>query len=260
MDGWRYHDQGKVSIEHLAHSCAKPTRGHGYKDPKEVRPAFKHAKREGTAALWKQALKLRKEARKTWEFGRLHRAGQGEWHFFKSLAQRAGLGRGFCKGEILTRRCMTNFPRAAMVGSQMWWLTPGGGSSGLRCRGAEGRSTTTEIEKRAKRLPPLNFCLALWRSSEGKGIFLNGIIGYLRRAHSAGIGYATQDSRPSQSASSSSHNYGFVKLLIVHCREYALRPVLSARDQVVKSLTSCTRSYACLSSHGSGETHLQCSN
>ncbi|CAE7242656.1 unnamed protein product [Symbiodinium sp. CCMP2592] len=76
-------DQGV--IESLARTHTKPAPGQGYKDPSEVRKAFRDAKRSGTAAAWKGALKLRKDARKHWEWERLQRASQGDWKELRGL-------------------------------------------------------------------------------------------------------------------------------------------------------------------------------
>ncbi|CAE7037043.1 unnamed protein product [Symbiodinium sp. CCMP2592] len=75
----------QVIIEGLAKECTRPAPGHGYRDPLPVRQAFKDAKRSGTAAKWKAALKLRKEARRQWELDRLHRACTGDWASFRAL-------------------------------------------------------------------------------------------------------------------------------------------------------------------------------
>ncbi|CAE7776408.1 unnamed protein product [Symbiodinium sp. CCMP2592] len=79
-------------MEGLARTCTKPAPGHGYKDPDAVRKAFREAKRAGTAASWKAALKLRKEARKQWEWERLQRASQGDWKLLKGLKPRRHAG------------------------------------------------------------------------------------------------------------------------------------------------------------------------
>ncbi|CAE7233474.1 unnamed protein product [Symbiodinium sp. CCMP2592] len=76
------------AVEAMAKAHTRPKGGHGYKDPDEVKQAFKTAKRSGTAASWKAALKKRKEARKAWEWERLVRASEGEWHSFKALKPR----------------------------------------------------------------------------------------------------------------------------------------------------------------------------
>ncbi|CAE7229646.1 Pol, partial [Symbiodinium necroappetens] len=66
-------------VESLAATCTKQVPGRGYKDSKEVKQAFQAAKRSGTAILCKKALKMRKEARRTWEQERLVRASEGDW-------------------------------------------------------------------------------------------------------------------------------------------------------------------------------------
>ena len=81
---WRGHLHQDV-LESLAKSHTKPKPGTGYRDSKEVKAAFAEAKRQGTAQLWKNALKLRKEARRKWEWDRLQRASQGDWGSFRAL-------------------------------------------------------------------------------------------------------------------------------------------------------------------------------
>ena len=75
-------------IEGLARGCTKPAPGRGYRDPQQVRQAFRDAKRAGTAAAWKAALKMRKEARRGWELDRLQRASTGDWGSFRALQPR----------------------------------------------------------------------------------------------------------------------------------------------------------------------------
>ena len=89
------------TMEELARRCTKPTPGLGYKDPQEVKLACKEAKRHGTSCLWKRALKLRKAARRQWEWERLVRASEGEWHSFKGLKPRrdAGWDVGFADAQ-----------------------------------------------------------------------------------------------------------------------------------------------------------------
>ena len=87
---WRGHLQqidhiDQDVLESLAKSHTKPKPGTGYRDSKEVKAAFAEAKRQGTAQLWKNALKLRKEARRKWEWDRLQRASQGDWGSFRAL-------------------------------------------------------------------------------------------------------------------------------------------------------------------------------
>ncbi|CAE7637766.1 NLRC3 [Symbiodinium microadriaticum] len=79
-------------IEQLAAQCTKPQPSQGYKDTPEIKQAFKAAKLSGTAAKWKQALKMRKQARRLWEQERLVRASQGDWQSFKALKPRKQVG------------------------------------------------------------------------------------------------------------------------------------------------------------------------
>eukprot|EP00439_Symbiodinium_sp_Y106_P015486 s535_g2.t1 len=90
-------------MEELAQQCTKAVPGHGYRDPVEVRQAFKRAKITGTSASWKAALKSRREARKQWEWDRLIRASQGEWHSFKALRPRRqeGWDVGFAEAQSI---------------------------------------------------------------------------------------------------------------------------------------------------------------
>ena len=94
-----YLDQDRV--EELARHCTRPAPGRGYRDPKAVKKAFQHAKRAGTPAAWKQALKLRKEARRTWEQDRLVRASQGDWGHFKAFKpkRQQGWDVGFAEAQ-----------------------------------------------------------------------------------------------------------------------------------------------------------------
>ena len=75
-------------LESIARTCTKPKKGNGYRNSQ----AFRAAKRQGTAELWKAALKKRKEARKKWELERLQRASQGDWGAFKALKQPRQVG------------------------------------------------------------------------------------------------------------------------------------------------------------------------
>ena len=93
----------QARMEELAQQCTKAVPGHGYRDPVEVRQAFKRAKITGTSASWKAALKSRREARKQWEWDRLIRASQGEWHSFKALRPRRqeGWDVGFAEAQSI---------------------------------------------------------------------------------------------------------------------------------------------------------------
>ena len=95
-----YLDQNKV--EEVAQHCTKPAPGKGYRDPKEVKQAFKQAKISGAPQAWKQALKQRKEARRKWEQARLIRASQGDWGHFKALKpkRQQGWDVGFAEAQV----------------------------------------------------------------------------------------------------------------------------------------------------------------
>ncbi|OLP89415.1 putative 149 kDa protein [Symbiodinium microadriaticum] len=92
-------DQARV--EELARQCTKQVPGRGYKDTQAVKQAFKQARLAGTAQAWKQALKLRKEARKQWEQDRLVRASQGDWGLFRALKpkKQEGWDVGFAEAQ-----------------------------------------------------------------------------------------------------------------------------------------------------------------
>eukprot|EP00439_Symbiodinium_sp_Y106_P043307 s7434_g5.t1 len=72
-------------IEGFAKTHTKKKPGGAYRDPVNVKQAFREAKARGTPALWKEAWKLRKEARKKWELERLQKASQGDWGSFRAL-------------------------------------------------------------------------------------------------------------------------------------------------------------------------------
>ena len=88
-------------IEHLAEKCTKPQPGKGYRDTPEIKQAFKAAKRSGSAVQWKQALKMRKQARRVWERDRLIRASEGDWTSFKALKpkKQTGWDLGFAEAQ-----------------------------------------------------------------------------------------------------------------------------------------------------------------
>ena len=91
----------QVTVEELAVKCTKPLPGKGYKDSQEVKQAFKNAKISKSSQAWKQALKLRKEARQQWEKERLVRASQGDWSCFRALKpkRQEGWDIGFAEAQ-----------------------------------------------------------------------------------------------------------------------------------------------------------------
>ncbi|CAE7349524.1 unnamed protein product [Symbiodinium sp. CCMP2592] len=88
-------------MEGFARQYTKPIPGRGYRDSPEIRKAFRDAKRSGSAVQWKRALKLRRESRRQWEWNRLVRASEGEWHSFRALKPRrhAGWDIGFAEAQ-----------------------------------------------------------------------------------------------------------------------------------------------------------------
>ncbi|CAE7029602.1 Pol [Symbiodinium sp. CCMP2592] len=92
-------------LEGLARDYTKPKQGQGYRDPPEVKKAFREAKQPRTAALWKNALKLRKVARQHWEKDRLARAARGDWAVFKSLKRPKQVG-----WDVAFAECQTGDP------------------------------------------------------------------------------------------------------------------------------------------------------
>ncbi|CAE7752980.1 pol [Symbiodinium sp. CCMP2456] len=76
----------------MAKKCTKPRPGTGYRDPEEVKSAFKQAKLMKTRETWKRALALRKQARKVWEADRLKRASEGDWQALKSCRPKRHAG------------------------------------------------------------------------------------------------------------------------------------------------------------------------
>ena len=83
-------DQG--IIEQLAKQCTKPRRGTAYRDPEEVKKAFRQARVLKTATAWKHALSLRKQARKKWEAWRLQQASQGDWAALRACRPKKNAG------------------------------------------------------------------------------------------------------------------------------------------------------------------------
>ena len=79
-------------IEQLALQCSRPRRTDAYRDPHEVKQAFKQAKLLKTGVAWKHALHLRKQARKAWEAARLERASKGDWKALRSCRPRRNAG------------------------------------------------------------------------------------------------------------------------------------------------------------------------
>ena len=67
----------------LAKECTQPVPARAYVEPPSVRDAFRRAKLAKTPASWKQALLLRRTARRERARARLQRATEGDWQAFR---------------------------------------------------------------------------------------------------------------------------------------------------------------------------------
>ncbi|CAE7842015.1 pol [Symbiodinium necroappetens] len=67
-------------------------RTNAYKDPEEVKRAFRQAKLLKTGTAWKNALSMRKKARKAWEAMRLEKASRGDWGSLRSCRPKKNAG------------------------------------------------------------------------------------------------------------------------------------------------------------------------
>ncbi|CAE7625517.1 Zdhhc3, partial [Symbiodinium sp. CCMP2456] len=85
-------DMDQQIVEKMARECTKPRPGSGYRDPDEVKQAFKRAKVSKTGEAWKKALNMRKGARKVWEADRLKRASEGDWQARRSCRPKRNAG------------------------------------------------------------------------------------------------------------------------------------------------------------------------
>ncbi|CAE7809873.1 RTase, partial [Symbiodinium sp. CCMP2592] len=67
----------------LAAQCTRPRPSKCFRDPRAVKEAFRRAKTSRSPAAWKTALRLRREARRSWESARIRRATEGDWQAFR---------------------------------------------------------------------------------------------------------------------------------------------------------------------------------
>ena len=79
-------DQGV--LKDLARKCTKPKPSYSYRDPDEVKQAFRAARRDPSAGAWTRARNFRKKARRAWEEERLKRATECNWDSVRSLRER----------------------------------------------------------------------------------------------------------------------------------------------------------------------------
>ncbi|CAE7220435.1 unnamed protein product, partial [Symbiodinium sp. CCMP2456] len=80
----------QATAEKLAREYTQPKKGARYRDPPEVRAAFKRAKLADTEQAWKHAQSARRGARDEWLNAKIQRASQGSWKDMKDLKDRTG--------------------------------------------------------------------------------------------------------------------------------------------------------------------------
>ena len=80
------------TLVQLAAQCTRNKPGVSYKDPLEVKDAFRHARETGEATDWTAARKERKKARAIWERERLERATSGDWAAYRQLRKAGNEG------------------------------------------------------------------------------------------------------------------------------------------------------------------------
>ncbi|CAE7940376.1 unnamed protein product, partial [Symbiodinium necroappetens] len=80
----------QTRIQQLAEAFTQPRKGQRYRDPAEVKSAFRTARLLGTEQAWKSAQQARRKARDEWLQAKVHRASQGSWKDMKELKDTAG--------------------------------------------------------------------------------------------------------------------------------------------------------------------------
>ena len=84
------HHYDQQVLKGLAQRYTRVAKGTAYKDPEEVKAAFRRAKVQKTAAAWKYAQQHRRKARESWEKERLDGASQGNWQDFRLMRKKGG--------------------------------------------------------------------------------------------------------------------------------------------------------------------------
>ena len=82
----------QATLEQVARDFTRPRRSAGYKDPPEVKRAWKHAKVQRTTQAWKAAMAARRTARQQWQAQRIEAAAQGNWQMFRQLTDKQEVG------------------------------------------------------------------------------------------------------------------------------------------------------------------------
>ncbi|CAE7734694.1 R1A1-element\ORF2 [Symbiodinium sp. CCMP2592] len=80
----------QTRMEQLAEQYTQPRKGNRYRDPPDVRQAFRRARKEDTETAWKAAQVLRRRARDSWHEAKVTRAGQAGWQDLRELRDRSG--------------------------------------------------------------------------------------------------------------------------------------------------------------------------
>ena len=77
-------------LRDMAVTYTRVAQGQAYKDPDDVKAAFRRARVQQTALAWKQAQQMRRKARAEWEGRRLDGASQGNWQDFRAMRKKGG--------------------------------------------------------------------------------------------------------------------------------------------------------------------------
>ncbi|CAE7264174.1 R1A1-element\ORF2 [Symbiodinium sp. CCMP2592] len=80
VDNLTVESLARMVVEHT-----KPKPSCAYKDPNNVKQAFRRARTAKTRESWKAALELRRQARRVWERDRLNRASQCDWQAIRDI-------------------------------------------------------------------------------------------------------------------------------------------------------------------------------
>ena len=80
------------TLEKLARQFTRPRKSEAYRDTREVKEAWKRAKKEKTKQAWKAAMAMRREARQRWQEQRIRAAVSGHWGTFRQLTDKKEAG------------------------------------------------------------------------------------------------------------------------------------------------------------------------
>ncbi|CAE7866414.1 unnamed protein product [Symbiodinium sp. KB8] len=80
----------QTKVQQLAESFTRPRKGMRYRDPSQVKVAFRRARQLGTEDAWKEAHRARRQARDEWLQAKVLRASQGSWKDMRDLRDTSG--------------------------------------------------------------------------------------------------------------------------------------------------------------------------